>query len=290
MGRKKHDGIGHLMVLPTYLVYFLFIFIPVVMTIWLGFTNNDLFTRSDFIGIANFVRLFGDVVFLKALQNTAVYSLGTIIPQIVLALLLANSLNQGIPGRKTFRLAFYLPYVVSMVSVSMLWLWIYEPATGVLNQTTKSLGLPATRWLYDQDLALTSLIVMGVWKMTGYNMVIYLAGLQQIPAHLYEAADIDGASALSKFVRITVPLVQPTTFFLFVINTIQSFSVFEQVNIMTEGGPNNATTTIVHQLYTRGFEEFQMGYASSMGVFLLGLIFVLTVLNFRYGRQGYDLM
>ena len=278
------------MVLPTYLVYFLFIFIPVVMTIWLGFTNNDLFTRSDFIGIANFVRLFGDVVFLKALQNTAVYSLGTIIPQIVLALLLANSLNQGIPGRKTFRLAFYLPYVVSMVSVSMLWLWIYEPATGVLNQTMKSLGLPAMRWLYDQDLALTSLIVMGVWKMTGYNMVIYLAGLQQIPAHLYEAANIDGASALSKFVRITVPLVQPTTFFLFVINTIQSFSVFEQVNIMTEGGPNNATTTIVHQLYTRGFEEFQMGYASSMGVFLLGLIFVLTVLNFRYGRQGYDFM
>ena len=126
--------------------------------------------------------------------------------------------------------------------------------------------------------------------MTGYNMVIYLAGLQQIPAHLYEAAEIDGASALSKFSRITVPLVQPTTFFLFVINTIQSFSVFEQVNIMTEGGPNNATTTIVHQLYTRGFEEFQMGYASSMGVFLLGLIFVLTVLNFRYGRQGYDLM
>ena len=278
------------MVLPTYLVYFLFIFIPVVMTIWLGFTNNDLFTRSEFVGLANFVRLFGDAVFLKALQNTAVYSLGTIIPQIVLALLLANALNQRIPGRKTLRLAFYLPYVVSMVSVSMLWLWIYEPATGVLNQTMRSLGLPAMRWLYDQDLALASLIIMGIWKMTGYNMVIYLAGLQQIPAHLYEAADIDGASALSKFSRITVPLVQPTTFFLFVINTIQSFSVFEQVNIMTEGGPNNATTTIVHQLYTRGFEEFQMGYASSMGVFLLGLIFVLTVLNFRYGRQGYDLM
>ena len=278
------------MVLPTYLVYFLFIFIPVVMTIWLGFTNNDLFTRSEFVGLANFVRLFGDAVFLKALKNTAIYSLGTIIPQIVLALLLANSLNQRIPGRKTLRLAFYLPYVVSMVSVSMLWLWIYEPATGVLNQTMRSLGLPAMRWLYDQDLALASLIIMGVWKMTGYNMVIYLAGLQQIPAHLYEAADMDGASALSKFSRITVPLVQPTTFFLFVINTIQSFSVFEQVNIMTEGGPNNATTTIVHQLYTRGFEEFQMGYASSMGVFLLGLIFVLTVLNFRYGRQGYDLM
>jgi len=278
------------MVLPTYLVYFLFIFVPVVMTIWLGFTNNDLFSRSEFVGLANFVRLFGDVVFRKALQNTAIYSVGTIIPQIVLALLLANSLNQRIPGRNTLRLAFYLPYVVSMVSVSMLWLWIYEPATGVLNQTLRSLGLPAMRWLYDQHLALPSLIVMGVWKMTGYNMVIYLAGLQQIPAHLYEAADIDGASALSKFVRITVPLVQPTTFFLFVINTIQSFSVFEQVNIMTEGGPNNATTTIVHQLYTRGFEEFQMGYAASMGVFLLALIFVLTVLNFRYGRQGYDLM
>ena len=290
MRRKKHDGIGHFMVLPCYLVYFLFIFIPFVMTIGLAFTNNNLFTRSDFVGLANFVRLFGDKVFLKALQNTAIYSLGTIIPQLALALLLANAVNQKIPARNTFRLAFYLPYVVSMVSVSMLWLWIYEPATGILNQTMRFLGLPAMRWLYDQDLALTSLIVMGVWKMTGYNMIIYLAGLQQIPNHLYEAAEIDGASALTRFFRITVPLVQPTTFFLFVINSIQSFSVFEQVNIMTEGGPNNATTTIVHQLYTRGFEEFQMGYASSMGVFLIVVILALTALNFRYGRQGYDLM
>ena len=290
MIRRKHDGWGHLMELPCYLIYFIFIFIPVIMTLWLSFRNYDLFTRNDFIGLANHIRLFGDVRFLKSLRNTSIYSLGTIVPQIVMGLLLAVALNKGVPGKKAFRLAFYLPYVVSMVSISMLWLWIYEPASGVLNQTMRFLHLPPRRWLYNQDLALSSLILMGVWKMTGYNMIIYLAGLQQIPPHLYEAAEIDGASAISKFFRITVPLVQPTTFFLFVINTIQSFSVFEQVNIMTDGGPNNATTTIVHQLYTRAFEEFQMGYACSMGVFLLCITLILTVLNFKYGRQGYDLM
>ena len=290
MGRKKHDGIGHLMVAPVYIIYFLFILIPVVMTFWHSLTNYDLFNRSEFVGLSNFVRLFGDRLFLKSLRNTAFYSVGTIVPQIVMGLLLANALNRKMPGKKVFRLAFYLPYVVSMVSISMLWLWIYEPATGVLNQAIRLLGLPAMRWLYNENLALPSLIVMGIWKMTGYNMVIFLAGLQQIPPHLYEAADIDGASQVRKFRRITLPLIQPTTFFLFVINTIQSFSVFEQVNIMTDGGPNDATTTIVHQLYIRGFEDFQMGYASSMGVFLLSLTLVLTVLNFRYGRQGYDLM
>ena len=290
MIRKKHDGWGHLLVLPCYLIYFIFIFIPVIMTLWLSFRNYDLFTRNDFIGLANHIRLFGDVRFLTSLRNTAIYSLGTIFPQIVIGLLLATALNKGVPGRKAFRLAFYLPYVVSMVSVSMLWLWIYEPASGVLNQAMRFLRLPAKRWLYDQDLALGSLILMGVWKMTGYNMIIFLAGLQQIPPHLYEAAEIDGASAVSQFFLLTVPLVQPTTFFLFVINTIQSFSVFEQVRIMTDGGPNNATTTIVHQLYTRAFEEFQMGYACSMGVFLLCATMILTFLNFKYGRQGYDLM
>ena len=290
MGRKKHDGVGHLMVAPVYIIYFLFILVPVVMTIWYSLTNYDLFNRSEFVGLSNFVRLFSDRLFLKSLQNTAIYSVGTIIPQLVLGLLLANALNRKMVGKKVFRLAFYLPYVVSMVSISMLWLWIYEPATGVLNQTIRLLGLPAMRWLYNENLALPSLVVMGVWKMTGYNMVIFLAGLQQIPPHLYQAADIDGASQARKFLRITLPLIQPTTFFLFVINTIQSFSVFEQVNIMTDGGPNHATTTIVHQLYIRGFEDFQMGYASSMGVFLLSLTLVLTVLNFRYGRQGYDLM
>jgi len=290
MGRKKHDGVGHLMVAPVYIIYFLFILVPVVMTIWYSLTNYDLFNRSEFVGLSNFVRLFSDRLFLKSLQNTAIYSVGTIIPQLVLGLLLANALNRKMVGKKVFRLAFYLPYVVSMVSISMLWLWIYEPATGVLNQTIRLLGLPAMRWLYNENLALPSLVVMGVWKMTGYNMVIFLAGLQQIPPHLYQAADIDGASQARKFLRITLPLIQPTSFFLFVINTIQSFSVFEQVNIMTDGGPNHATTTIVHQLYIRGFEDFQMGYASSMGVFLLSLTLVLTVLNFRYGRQGYDLM
>jgi multiple sugar transport system permease protein/raffinose/stachyose/melibiose transport system permease protein len=287
--KHKHNISGHLMILPCYVIYLFFVLLPVLMTVWFSFRDYDLFSQSNFVGIDNFIRLVKDPLFLVSVKNTFVYALGTIVPQIVLGLLLAVLLNTNVPGKGFFRLAFYIPYLVSMVSVAMLWLWIYDPASGVLNRFVKLIGLPPQRWLFDMKLALSSLMVMGIWKMSGYNMIIYLAGLQQIPTQLYEAADIDGINSFRKFLHITVPLIQPTTFFLIVINTIQSFAVFEQVNIMTDGGPSNATTTIVHQMYERGFVDFQMGYASSMGVFLLLITILLTIFNFKYGREGQDL-
>jgi multiple sugar transport system permease protein/raffinose/stachyose/melibiose transport system permease protein len=292
MIKKKYpdDGYGHLLILPCYIIYILFVFLPVLMTIWYSFRRYDLFSINEFIGIQNYLRLVTDPLFLISFKNTFLYALGTIIPQLVFGLLLALGLNRNIAGKNVLRLAFYMPYLVSMVSVSMLWLWIYNPDVGVLNTILKSIGLKPKRWLFDQDIALRSLMMMGVWKMLGYNMVLFLSGLQQIPRHLYEAAEIDGIGHLKQLFHITIPLLQPTTFFLFVINTIQSFAVFEQVNIMTSGGPNNATTTIVHQLYTRGFVNYQMGYACSMGVILLLITLLLTALNFRYGKEGNDLL
>ena len=287
--KYKHNVSGHLMILPCYIIYLLFILLPVLMTVWYSFREYDLFTHSTFIGLNNFIRLFSDPIFLVSVKNTFIYAIGTIIPQITIGLLLAVILNGNIPGKGFFRLAFYIPYLVSMVSVAMLWLWIYDPATGVLNRFIEFIGLKPQRWLFDMKLALKSLMFMGIWKMSGYNMIIYLAGLQQIPQQFYEAADIDGINNFRKFFHITIPLIQPTTFFLVVINTIQSFAVFEQVNIMTDGGPSNATTTIVHQIFERGFVDFQMGYASSMGVLLLFITIILTMVNFKYGREGQDL-
>ncbi len=291
---KRHqyadNGAGHLMILPCYIIYLLFVLLPVLMSVWYSFRSYDLFTKNDFVGLKNYIRLVTDPLFIRSVKNTLYYAVGTIIPQLGIGLLLAAGLNRRIRGKEVLRLAFYLPYLVSMVSVSMLWLWIYDPATGVLNSLLKSIGMSPRRWLFDQQLALKSLMAMGIWKMVGYNMVLFLAGLQQIPQHLYEAAEIDGISPYRQFLHITFPLLQPTTFFLFIINSIQSFAVFEQVNIMTSGGPNNATTTIVHQLYTRGFVNYQMGYASSMGVVLLIFTMILTLLNFRYGKEGNDLL
>ncbi len=286
--KYRHPG-AYLMILPSYLIYVIFVFVPVMSTIYLSFTNYDLYKTRNFVALHNYIRMVIDPVFLTAAKNTVVYSLFVIIPQLVIGLILAVVLNRKIIGQKFHRVAFYLPNVTSMVSISMVWLWLYDPTLGLLNQMLKAVGLPAQRWLFDLNLALPSIIIMSIWKLIGYNMIIYLAGLLQIPEQLYEAATVDGASAIKQFFTITIPMLKPTTFFLFVVACVQSFGVFDQVNIMTQGGPMNATTTIVHQIYERAFSEFQMGYASAMAVLLLVITITLTFVNFRYGNQGSDL-
>ena len=288
--KYRHPITGLLMILPSYSIYLLFVFLPVLITIYLSFTNYDLYRTRDFVGLANYTRMFfKDPVFLTAVRNTFIYSSCVIIPEIAIGLVIAVILNRKLFGQRFHRVAFYMPQVTSMVSVSMVWLWIYDPALGALNQILKLIGLEPQRWLFDLNLALPSIILMSVWKLIGYNMIVYLAGLQQIPDELYEAATVDGASEIQQFRKITIPMLAPTTFFLFVVACVQSFSVFEQVNVMTQGGPMNATTTIVHQIYERAFTQFQMGYASAMAVFLLTITIILTAINFRSGNKGADL-
>lgn len=182
-----------------------------------------------------------------------------------------------------------MPYVTSMVAMSMVWLWMYDPTHGVINVLTEMLGISAQQWLYDEKLALGAVIVMGIWKGIGYYMTLFLAGLNNIPAYLYEAAKIDGANAIQCFKHITLPMLKPVTFFIMITGVISAFNVFEQVNVMTSGGPMNSTTTIVHQIYTRAFTEYKMGYGAAEAVFLLLIVFVFTILNFKYGNQGQDL-
>ncbi len=187
-----------------------------------------------------------------------------------------------------FRTAFYIPNVMSMVCISMVWLWLYDPTFGIFNLILKFFGCSTKQWLQDTKMAMPCIILMSIWKSCGYSMVIFLSGLTSIPDSLYEAASLDGAGPIKKFYYITWPMLRPTTFFLLVTGIVNSFSVFEQVNIMTGGGPLKTTTTIVHQIYRRGFLEFKMGYASAMSVMLLAFSILVTAFVFKYGSQGQD--
>jgi len=285
---KRNQYVAYLMVLPSYLIYFLFVLIPIILIIYFGFTNYDFYKSLDFVGIKNYSRLLRDDIFVRSIGNTLIYSVFTITLQLSIGLVMAELLNRKVIGQRIHRIAFYLPNIVSMVAVSMVWLWIYDPILGFLNNAVQLIGLTPQKWLFDVRLALPSIIVMSVWKFIGYNMIIYLAGMQSIPGTLYEAAEIDGASGIHKFFKITIPMLRPITFFLFIIACIRSFNVFEQVNVMTDGGPMGATTTIVHQIYERAFATFEMGYACSMAVIVLVVTMTFTVLNLKYGNQGTD--
>lgn len=242
----------------------------------------------DFVGLKNYINLLHDAIFLQSVVNTLVYAFFTIVPTLAIGIVFAALVNNGVFGTKFFRTCMYIPNVGSMVALSMVWLWIFDPTIGFLNQAVTALGLPAQQWLFNEKTAMPCLIVMGIWRSVGYNMVIALAGLQGIPTDLYEAASIDGASSFRKFFKITLPLLRPTTFFLLVTGCINSFMVFEQVNIMTNGGPLNSTTTIVHQIYKNAFLNFKGGYGSAMAMVLFAMTIIFTLMNFKLGNQGSD--
>lgn len=282
------DNIGYLLILPFYIFFFFFIVVPILMNLGLSFARFDL-RRIKFIGLKNYINLFEDKFFLKALANTGIYTLFTLILTMALSLVAAVILNQKIFLRRAYRSVFFLPHIISMVAASMVWIWMYEPSNGIFNILLAGLGIPKLAFLHNAHWALFSIILMSIWKYLGYNMVIYLAGLQTIPAYLYEAATIDGATPTQQFFKITLPMLRPVTFFLFVTGLINNFNVFEQVIIMTQGGPQNSTTTIVHQIYIRAFFDFFMGYASAMAFVAVVIVALITLFNFRYGSQGVDL-
>ncbi|TDF98664.1 carbohydrate ABC transporter permease [Paenibacillus piri] len=285
--RKNHfsDPVAYLLIAPFYLMFLYFIFIPALEVIVYSFTDFNLFEQKHFIGLNNYVKLLKDDVFLKSIQNTLIYLLFTIVPMMALGMLAAVVMNIKWVNTKVARTFIFTPYIVSMVAVSMVWMLLYDPSHGIFNRILIALGMSPKEWLIDPQWSLFSIVLMSIWKGVGYNMIIFLAGLQGIPRDLYEAADVDGAGKWHQFIHITVPMLAPATFFLFVTGIIASFNVFEQVNVMTAGGPVNSTTTIVHQIYLRAFTEFKMGYASAQSVVLLLGVLLITVLNMKFGAS-----
>ncbi len=281
--RRRYDLEGYLFLAPDLVGTLVFAVGPVLAALGLGLFAWDILTPPRFVGLDNYrALLLDDPVFRQVLVNTSVYVLGSVPLRTALALLLAIALNQQLRGVSLFRAAYFLPTITSAVAAATVWRWIYEPNFGLLNSLLYAIGIqhPPT-WLSSPAWAMPALILLGIWQGLGFQMVIFLAGLQGIPNHLYEAAAIDGAGWWPRFRHITLPLISPTTFFVLIISVIGSYQVFDQAFVLTEGGPGYATTTLVYYIYEYAFQFFKMGYAAAMAWILFAIVFVLTVLQFR---------
>ena len=282
---------GYLFALPWLLGFFLFTLGPMVVSILMSFTEwNGITPLSQirWVGTDNYRALLtDDPRFLKALTNTTWYVLWAVPFGTLNALCLALLLNQEVKGQSVFRTLFYLPSVVSGVATSMLWLWLFNPSFGPINYALSLLGVPQDRlpgWLTDPEWALSALVLMSLWGV-GNSMLIYLAGLQGVPGHLYEAADLDGANAWVRFRNVTLPLLTPTLLFNLVMGIIGSFQTFTQAFVMTKGGPKDATLFYVLYLYQKAFQQFKMGYASAMAWIFFVIIMAFTLMLLRSSKR-----
>jgi len=280
------QGYGFLM--PSFLLLLVFIFTPLFFSLYLSFHQwNVVSADKPFVGFENFQTLLYDRQFWNALKNTAVYSLH--VPAgMAVSLLVALMMNQKIRGVNFLRTLFFLPSVSSFVAIALVWQWMYHPQFGLANYLLSLLGLPTLSWLRDPATALISIMLMSIWMSLGYQMVIFLAGLQGIPQELYEAARTDGANAWQRFWKITLPLLMPTTFFILVTSLIGSFQVFASIYVMTEGGPLHSTDVVVYHIYQNAWEYLKMGYASAMAWVLFIIVMIATWLQFKLIGKNVD--
>lgn len=294
-GPRRRRRPGHLrqaaltpyvFLLPGLLLFVAFRVYPLLDGLRLSFTNARLGrAQYAFVGLANYERLLEDSRFQTSLVNTVFYTVASTLPILAVPLVLAVLLDRGIPLRTVLRSAFFFPFTLSVVTVGLTWLWLLDPVVGPLNYYLKALGLPARSWLADPATAMWAIILTTVWWVAGYYLVIYLAGLQDIPRELYEAAAIDGAGGWRRFWSITLPLLRPVLLFVLVTHVIGSFQIFGQVYILTNGGPGDATRTVVQHLYETAFQNFfHFGSASAMAWVLFTIILGFSLLQFRLLR------
>jgi len=282
---------GWVTVLPALTVQVIFIYLPLAWAFYVSFFSWNMIRPMRYVGLRNYERLFSSPDFWNSMGVTGIYILGTVIPSVIIGLLLAALLNiEWIKGRGLFRTLFYIPVVTSMAAAAVIWGWLYEPNFGLVNYFLSIFGISNIKWLSDPNYALLALIIVGVWKRIGYNMVLFLAGLQTIPKTYYEAAEIDGATPWRKFVNITLPLLSPTTLFVFIMQFIASFRVFVSVSVMTSGGPAKSTQVITYYLYENAFKYLKFGYASAVAVVMFAMMVVFTLIQFRVskGRVHYQ--
>lgn len=275
-GRGKYIALAVLL-LPSLIGMSAFYILPVVSSFVLSFTEWDLLTPIQWIGIGNYIAALADPAVQQALRNTLMFILGYLPAVVAIGLGLALLLNRKLKGRMVFRAIYFVPVVTSWVAVSLVWKWLLNPQYGLINYGLALIGIKGPGWLFDPNWAMAGVILTTIWKDIGFVTVIYLAGLQEIPENLGEASSIDGATAWQRFWSITWPMLAPTTFFVTTISLISSFQVFDQVFIMTGGGPVGATTTMVQLIYKNAFSYGQMGYASAISWILFALIFAVTV-------------
>ncbi len=273
---------------PNFIGFAVFTLGPIVFAFLLAFMHWDGSNPIQFVGLDNFWRLFSDKVFQDAFWNTIIYTGFTVPLTLVCSLGLAILLNQKIFARNFFRTVTFFPYVASLIAVAVVWNMLFNPDFGPVNMVLYHLGVDPKHlpgWSADRHWAMATVIMFSVWKNMGYFMVIYLAGLQGISAELYEAANIDGATAWQKFWYVTLPQLAPTSFFVSVMLTITSFKVFDQIYMITQGGPGTATLVLVYHIYNEAFVSWDLGYSSMVALVLFMLVLIITVIQFWWTRE-----
>lgn len=270
---------------PSLLGVSVFLIGPIVASLGLSFTSWDLLTPPRFAGLKNFAALLADPEFWAALAHTLTFIAGYVPPVLTLGTLVAVALNSRIPGRGLFRAIYFLPVVTAWVAVALVWKWLLNPAYGLVNNALGAAGIAGPAWLLDAGWAMPAVILTSLWKDVGFVMTIVLAGLQGIPAEVHEAAAIDGASGPQRLARVTLPLLAPTLAFALTISLINSFQVFQQVYVMTGGGPAGATTVLLERIVRNAFAYSRMGYAAAMSWALFALVFATTFALSRLQRR-----
>jgi ABC-type sugar transport system permease subunit len=277
---------GLLFLFPSLVTFGVFTYYALGFNVYLSTTSwNFLSEAKDFIGLQNYIDLFNDTLFWKVALNTTYYAVGSVALSIAFGLLFALLLNQKIFMRGIFRTVIFSPYVTTSAAVALLWIWIFEPNYGLINYALSLVGIEGPVWLTSSQWAMPALIIMNVWRISGYVMALFLAGLTAIPRELYEAAEIDGAGRMATFFKITLPLLSPTTFFIVVTSFISAFQVFDQVSVMTLGGPADATKVFNYYIYEQAFITFRAGYASTISTVLFLILLGLTILQLRLSRK-----
>ncbi|MBN1478887.1 sugar ABC transporter permease [candidate division KSB1 bacterium] len=276
---KKYDKIGYAFIAPYIIHLLVFTTFPLVFSFLLIFHRWDIISPMKWVGLDNFVKLSGDLLFFKSIGNTLIFLLIHIPLQIAISLFLAELLNQKIRFRGFFRASYFLPVVVSGVVITILWQQLYAQDLGVINSLLVKIGLKKLPWLTSTQLAMPSIAIMATWKNVGLYIILFLVGLQSIPKHMYDAADLEGASHWQKFRYITLPMINPTMIMVVILSTIGGFSLFIEPYIMTAGGPMNSTLSAMLYIYKQAFSFYHMGYAATLGFFFALIVFGIVILQ-----------
>lgn len=287
----KNTLIAYSFLLPNFIGFCIFTFIPILFSLILSFVKWDSANPMVFVGISNFKKLFTDETFKISLFNTIYYAVFTVPLTMVTSLGLAVALNQKLKGTNFFRTLFFFPHVASLVAVAVVWNMLFQPSMGPVNQVLSRLGIEnLPGWTSSIEWAMPAVIIVSVWKSMGYYMILYLSGLQGIPRELYEAAEVDGASKFQKFKSITLPMLTPTTFFISIMLTISCFKVFDLISVMTNGGPGRATNVLVYHIYNTAFINYEFGYASAIAMVLFAIVLIITIIQFRSEKKWVNYM
>lgn len=282
----KEVSSAGLFVLPALVPLLVFWIFPILKSIYISFTDWDYMSADyNFVFFDNFIALFKDQRFYDALWNTLLFCVGTLVPTIVLGLVLALLLQKAFRGSGIMKFILFSPWITPTVAVSIVWIWIYNPDTGIANALLDLLGLPELSWIKSSQTSMLAVIIVTVWKSLGYAMIFYISALEKVPKELYEASGMDGAKRLQRFRDVTIPCISPTTFFLMIITMVNSLQAYDQIQILTQGGPSGSTRTLLYMYYQLGFEEFNMGQATALAIVLILITLLLSVLQFAGSKK-----